>query len=289
MDVYDFRLASTALLERSAVEYAVMLLSGSINPFIMAWGIINKKIAIFLIGALGQVFLYSTEANKSILLSILLILLFYFILRGKPIYFGLKLVWGTFVFLACLMLINIILGPEFGSLFNMLSSIVFMRTFGMTGLLSGQYHDFFQNHPLTYYSHIKGVNLFLQYPYQKPLGLEVGYYYSGNLDLNENAHFWATDGLAALGLTGIILVSLLCFMLFWLSDSLLVRHKPVFAALAISYAALNISNASLFTSLLSGGLGCSILLLYLLPPNVKNIAYTKTARGYGSQFNGATM
>ena len=114
-------------------------------------------------------------------------------------------------------------------------------------------------------SHVHGFNWFIHYPYSNPLGIEVGTYYSGDPTYDASAHFWATDGLAGLGLPGILLVSAFCALIFWMLDSVAQKHDPRFATLAISYAAYNIANGSLFTALLSGGLGLLMVFLYLVP------------------------
>src|SRR5439155_25815507 len=92
--------------------------------------------------------------------------------------------------------------------------------------------------------------------------------YSGTRDLDSTAHFWATDGLAALGLPGILLISVFCALLLWAIDSVAEKHDPKLVALLISFAAFNLANISIFTSLLSGGLALLMLLLYLMPKEV---------------------
>src|SRR4029079_15894664 len=129
----------------------------------------------------------------------------------------------------------------------------------------GQYFDFFSNNPETHYSHIKGVNWFVHYPYANTPGIEVGSFYSGDPTLDSTAHFWAADGLAAWGLAGVLLISVLCALVFWLLDSAAQRQNPRLATLVVCYVAFNLSNISIFTSLLSCGLGLLILLLHLMP------------------------
>jgi ABC-type uncharacterized transport system permease subunit len=93
----------------------------------------------------------------------------------------------------------------------------------------------------------------------------VGSFYSGDPTLDANAHFWATDGLAAWGLWGILLVSVVCALVFWVLDSTAKGHDLRFTALVVTFEALNLANVSLFTSLLSGGLGLLMIFLYFAP------------------------
>jgi hypothetical protein len=136
----------------------------------------------------------------------------------------------------------------------------------MGGLVVAWYYNFFQQNPLTYYSHVTGVNWFIHYPYANYSGLEVGSFYHAGSDLDATAPFWAMDGLEAIGLPGVLLISVFCALVFWALDSASQRHDSRLAALITTYAAYNFANISIFTSLFSGGLILVILCLYLLPP-----------------------
>ena len=123
---------------------------------------------------------------------------------------------------------------------------------------------------------LTGVNWFVPYPYVNPLGVEVGSFYSGDPTLDDNAHFWATDGLAASGLWGVILISVVCALVFWLLDSTAKGHDLRFATLIVIFEALNLGNISIFTTLLSGGLGLLMILLYFAPRNYTEFVDAKT-------------
>lgn len=275
-DVYDLRSAADDLMEGSSVHYAVMWLSAVIGPFLMASGIVSKRIYMFLAGVFVQVFVYSAMGAKSVIVSIIVVPVLAFIMRDRGASFGLKFTWTCALLTFALYLGRSVGGPD--SLFFWLFSLVFMRTFGNGGLTTAWYHDFFLRHPPTYYSHIKGVSWFVAYPYNNPLGIEVGSFYSGDPTLDANAHFWATDGLAAWGLWGVLAASVVCVLVFWILDSTAKGHDLRLTAPMVSFAALNLANISLFTSLLSGGLGLLILFLYFAPrrhygESVKRIGY----------------
>ena len=249
-DIYDLRNAADDIMEGSSVHYAVLWLSAVIGPFLMAGGIVRKRTLLFLAGVGVQIFVYSTMGAKSVIVSILVIPVFAFILRDKGASFGLKITWCC-AFLTLVLYMGRSLGGD-DSLFFSLMSLVFMRTFGSSGLTTAWYHDFFLRNPMTYYSHITGVNWFVPYPYVNPLGVEVGSFYSGDPTLDDNAHFSATDGLAASGLWGVILISVVCALVFWLLDSTAKGHDLRFATLIVIFEALNLGNISIFTTLLSG-------------------------------------
>jgi len=269
-DVYDLRSGAEDLLEGRNVNYALMLLSGAVNPFLMGWGLYHRRKLAIAAGIFGQLVIYSSMGTKGSLLSIVFILGFYILSRNERIPFGLKVVGCIVGLLAVLSLATyFISGQNLDSDSNpflfMLFSVIFMRTFCINGVLTGQYFDFFQNNPQTYYSHIKGVSWFAHYPYANTPGIEVGSFYSGDPTLDATAHFWAADGLAAWGLAGVLLISVLCALVFWMLDSCSQRHDIRLVVLVTCYTAFNLSNISIFTTLLSGGLLLLMMLLYLLP------------------------
>ncbi len=270
-DIYEVRDASIDL-GGTLSTYPLMWLYGAIDPLLLGYGLFYKRPWIFVIGALGQVLVYSCFGTKASLLSVVFVLGIYSLLKFRKFPFALNFTWSIVVLFAvlCLSLLNSEGEPN-ALLFGMLF-LVFFRSFGLAGLLTGQYHYFIQRNPLTYYSHIKGVSYLIHYPFQYPLGTQVGYYFYFPL-VDTTAHFWATDGLAALGLPGIIVASIFCVFVFWLIDSVAQKHDPMFAALAIFYATYSLANLSLFTTLLSGGLALLILLLYLMPSE-KELAFS---------------
>jgi hypothetical protein len=265
LDVYDLRGFAEDLLDGSQVNYALMWLSGAINPFLMGLGLYRRRASLFAAGALGQLLVYSGLGTKGSILSIVFITGLYFLSKRSRIPFALKLTWGCAALLGGLCFSFFLARENPGPLHSLVLFVVLMRTFGINGLMTAQYYDFFQRHPLTYYSHIKGVSMFVHYPYVNPLGIEVGSYYSGDVGLDSTAHFWATDGLAGLGLSGVLLISVFCAFIFWIVDSAAQKHDARLSALVICYAAFNLSNISIFTSLLSGGLGLLVVLLHLMP------------------------
>jgi hypothetical protein len=274
-DVYDLRNDSSDIAEGTLVNYAYMALTGAINPFLMGCGLYYRRAWLFASGAFGQLLVYSVLGTKGAILSILFVPGMYFLLRGRRIPFGLKLTLGISALLVGLCVSYSNSGANPGPLQTVILFVVLMRTFSGAGLTTAWYYDFFQRNPITYFSHIHGVNLFVHYPYVNVLGIEVGSAYSGDATLDASAHLWATDGLGALGVPGILVISALCALVFWVLDSASRGHDVRFVALATTYAAYNLANISIFTSLFSGGLALLILTLYLMP--------RQTGRGFESK------
>jgi hypothetical protein len=264
-NVYEVRLSTMDITVNQIAGYALMWLSSVVNPFLMAWGLNNRKKALVLIGAAGQVFLYTTTAAKSVILSAGLVPLFYLALLGKNALIGLRIVWGTIALFGLIMSIDLVYGGEPDDIGYWPSALVFARVFGIPGMSTAVYHDFFTDHPLTYWSHVKGISLLIPYPYDRPVPMVVGLFVSGTESLCANAHPWCQDGLAAWGLPGILVASLLCIPIFWMLDSAASGHELIFTGPLISFTAANIGNASMFTTMFSGGLFLIIIILYFLP------------------------
>lgn len=267
-DIYDLRDLQSESSEGTLVNYAFMLLTGALNPFLMAYGLFFNRKWVWVAGVLGQLLVYGVGGTKGSILSIVFVLGFYALLKSGRHSFALRLTYGTFALAAGLCLSYIAAGydPAPLDLHWVVLFVVLMRTLSVNGMLTGWYYNFFQTNPHTYFSHVRGLNWFLHYPYQRSVALEIGSVYIGPNDADPTAHFWATDGIGGLGLPGILLMSLFCAGVFWVLDSASRRHDPRLAALVTTYAAYNIANISIFTSLFSGGLGLLILLLYLMPP-----------------------
>lgn len=265
-DAYDLRFEGGDLAQGNLVGYVVMMLSGCFFPLFMAEGIVRKKYTFLFFGICGQIILYATAAMKGILLSIPIIICLYFLSRNPFQYIVVRLMSIMLVVLTIILLIPV----ELDSPFSMIGSIVFMRTLGVPGLLSAQYHDFFLAHPLTYWSHVNGINLFVHYPYDRALGLMVGRFYSGDDLANSNANFWLTDGIAADGLFGVVIISIFISGIFYLIDTFSAKLNLRVITLWVVFVTMNLGNTSIFTTLLSGGLGFIIFLMAVMP-NDRNL------------------
>ena len=261
-DIYELR--NESIDKGALVNYSTMWLYGAFYPLLVGWGLYYKRIWLFLAGTAGQVLIYASFGTKASLLSVVFAVMFYFLFRFGSFPFGSKLTWGVAV-LFLIVCLSVAFVDEIYPLQFVTASLVSMRTFGLPGLLTAQYYYFIQANPFTYYGHVKGLSLLIHNPYQDLLGTVVGYYFYFPL-IDATAHLWATDGLAALGLPGVLLISGVCAFVFWLLDSATQKHDPRLVALVITYGAMNICSIGFFTTLLSGGLALLILLLYLTPP-----------------------
>lgn len=265
-DIYDVRLAADDVMAGTLLNYPLMWLYGAINPFLMGWGLYHKKILFFVAGSLGQVIVYGVMGTKASILSIFFVTGFHFLLRGNRLPFALKLIWSIVALVGGAYLYFVATGQDPDPLLQLILTVVIMRLFSMPAVATAQYHAFLQNHPHTYFSHVKGISWLVHYPYgNTTVGGAVGDYFFNDFRIDQTTQFWATDGLASFGLPGVLLVSAFCAFFFWVLDSAAKRHDPRLAALLISYVAYNLANGGLFTTLLSGGGGLLIVILYLMP------------------------
>jgi hypothetical protein len=141
-------------------------------------------------------------------------------------------------------------------------SLVYLRTFCTTGAMLSVYADFFSTHPWTLYSHSMVGSSFSTYPYEVSIGEVVGEYMTGGaVFINANAGFFATDGFAAIGWYGVLVIGFIVAAFFALIAMLFGdRRLPVVCGTLIPYG-MGMSNTSFFTSLLTGGGIVAILLL----------------------------
>lgn len=136
--------------------------------------------------------------------------------------------------------------------------IFVLRTQCIEGLELGLYMDFFETtgHPYTYYSHINIVNALTgMYPYKDSIGRAVMDYES-----NANGCFWLMDGIAAAGILGCIIISIVFIYFKAAMNSVGIGKQPVMCVIVLFSAISLMVNVSLFTALFS----CGFIVFYLI-------------------------
>jgi hypothetical protein len=234
--------------------YFTLWLTYFIGPVLVAIGLVNKNKRILIFGTLSIIFVYGINASKiALFIPFLIIFLYYIKIKGKDVFKALTAVFSSVCLIAYWL----------PSQYFMISAVILMRTFGISGLLTYQYNEFFKENPFTYYSHINIVNFITDnYPYDQDLGFVVSSYFFES-DNNANANFLATDGIASFGVVGVIIISII-FGIYMLYTKSLVNHKnSLFIGLVFISFSFIILNVGLFTSLLSGGFLFLNIYLYL--------------------------
>ncbi len=220
VDIYDVRFAAAERLGSAsgqAANYAQGWLMGFFLPLTLAAGTLLGRRTLVVVAVLGYVFLFGVAGAKSALIAapLLLALAAWSRARSGPV--TLKLVVALTVAL---------LFPAIFRLFGVLGgflelwyvTLVHSRIFGIPQLLMAQYLEFFGQHPYTYWSHVHGIDLLVSYPFDLDVPRVLGSYYFGP-DVGSNAGMWAQDGIAAIGLAGIPLVSIVAAAFLWFFDS----------------------------------------------------------------------
>jgi hypothetical protein len=267
-DVYEVRMAARRVETNFVTDYTLFYLAYTIFPLLMVLGLIKKHGLFVAIGMAGEVLLYSGIAARAWLLSIIYVPFLYLVVRKYRNKIGVALLWTT---CAQFLLIIVLQFVDIG-LARRLSDLIVIRNHANSGLLTGMYSEFFSTHPLTYGSHLKGVNLFITYPYTMGVPFLIGDYLHVNVyfDISANGHLWATDGIASFGPLGIVIISIVLMGVFMVLDSYASGFEPWVGAMLVMMQFFNLSNNGLFASLLGGGLGLAILLLAIMPRSIIN-------------------
>ncbi|MGQ5701426.1 hypothetical protein ACUJ46_05180 [Sandaracinobacteroides sp. A072] len=264
-EIYEQREFAKTSVTSTYVWYSSGFLANCFNPFLISYGLsYNKKVS-FIIGSAGQIFLFATAAQKIVIATIPLIIIFYIFVINKK---GIKLYnIGFITAAACLSFLPVyyILNPDsqMGNIIQNLTSLVYLRTFCVPGAMLSIYVDYFSNSDLTYYSHSMAGALFSKYPYDAPVGEVIGgYVLNGLRYVNYNAGFFATDGVASLGIFGIVAASIL--VSYFLIFILIIFGKKEMNVVCGSFIPFTaaLSNSSIFTSLLTGGGIVLIIILF---------------------------
>lgn len=267
--IYDIRSSGKDIQDKAFLAgYIILWLSNALLPFILCVGFVEKNKIKVIVGVLGLVILYMTMANKQFLFSILYLYLIFKLFNSSDLKkitkFLLYITVPTAFLLVFSHFVNL---PFINETIFILSSIFLLRTVYTSTMMSVYYNVFFEHHPYLYFSQINGINKFVDYPFEQPLGVEVGQYFVPSVEnFNANANFFLTDGLSSIGLYGIPLVGFFAAVVFYFYDSSASKNNKTLSILLISNSCIALMNVSLFTTLISGG-----LLLYMFLLNNNNL------------------
>ena len=255
-DVYELRADSADVTSNQLFNYLTSWVSYCFISYFFARGIINKKKLHIGLGVMGSLVLYMATGAKASLLLLPMTICVVAIWKNGPGFLS-----RILFTLVTLIFILVFLLPDDG-LFLWVKSIMLVRIIGSSGWVASKYFEYFETNGYTYYTHIGPVNsIFNSYPYGNySLGQIIGVEYSGSVEANFNASFWASDGFAAAGIFGILMVTLPLILLLYLINYLTVSFQTRFVVAWNTGFFVAILNVPLSTALLSGG-GIIILLL----------------------------
>ena len=274
-DVYSIRTPAKQVLKANPeIAYISQFLATVMDPLLMGYGLVHRRRLLFVIGAMGEVLLYSTAAVKGQMVTPFIVLILYFSLKKDRSGWisQVALVFAGMFFVLTIFAI----GVQPGAIFNV-AFFLLVRVFTIPGSEMAQYQHFFQTMPHTYLSHVGMVSRFLPNPYELSIGEEVSSFYgiTGKYGLtNANASFFAMDGIAGFGLPGIILMGLLCALVFWILDSCARDFDLKFSVPVLATVIVSLTNVSMFTTLLGNGLIAWMLLFLLMPRKMRTAGAT---------------
>ena len=242
--------------------HAVGLLSNVFNPFLMTVGCLHKRYCYIYIGIVCQVYVFATMAAKAVILNLFVTLLICYLCTNNK-----KIQWRSYLYFISGIIVLPLVYYSFADnindpISNAISTLIFMRSFGIVGAMTGQFMMFFAQHPHTWYSHVHFVDIFIKYPYREQLGMVVGETLNAP-ELDANANFFATDGIAAAGILGLPIIGIVMGLFFRTVDYLFENKNATIFACASCGTLTSLVNASFFTTLITGGLAVLIFICYV--------------------------
>lgn len=254
-DLYQQRAvgAATNVIDGYAQAYGQYVLSTAM----VAIGLYRKKSFYVLCGIAGSIISYAITAEKAGLLYPIFVTILYFLISRKNLFSrsGFILIAGC----AALNFISVFLF-SYINVFEIICINFGVRTTLVPGVFVMHYYDFFSSNGFTHFSQIRGLDLIVETPPQyildsrwPRLGLIIGEDYINYPNLNANANFIATDGIASFGLVGICIPFILLWFVLKIFD-FCARGIDISWSLPIMVPiALTLSNASVFSIMTSFG------------------------------------
>ena len=253
--IYDQRAAGAAT--NRFMGYVQTYFGYVLSPAILAFGLVRRNAILVLIGFAGGVLLYSVTAEKNAFAFPFLLVAFYYALtRRAPVFQSSAFV---VVFLSLVLGIAVFLHEtSFAAAF--VAWYLGVRSLLTPGSFIAQYFDFFSYWGFTRLSHVTGFGWVIAPPPAPgsddrwpSLGHLVGEQLVGIPDLNANANFVASDGIASFGVAGVFLSFMLlaAFLIALERGSAGISRR--FMALIALPIGLILTNVSIFTVFLSFG------------------------------------
>ena len=164
--------ASEDIVSIPLVGYCLNLPAWAINPILMAYGLWRRRPLIFLLGASGQLLLFSVNAVRGVLATIPLFLGMYCLLKVR-----LRIPFGS-LFMWCLaggVFLSTLIGLAAPREVKIQISAAAIRPLISPAYTSGLYYEFFKFNPKTNFSHVKGISYIVEQPYPRAsLGRVIG-------------------------------------------------------------------------------------------------------------------
>jgi hypothetical protein len=259
LDVYDTRGTYKKSLEENGVlvAYLVSWLGNVVVPFLSAWALVNRRIAIFTVTIVMQLAIFAIAGFKSQLLAIPFVLVILAGVRWRP---ARLLDYVAGMFCIGLLLAAVV---DYKCNLPIMNGIFIRRFFFLPAQLYYYYLDFFSFSPHTWLSQnlLRG---FIDYPYSNDVPYLIGRKYFGATDMAANANMWA-DAFVNFGFIGYFAYLMLFWLVLKIIDNISVNKNSYFVYALLAMPAFSLSNSALLTTMLTHGLLIAGLLICLLP------------------------
>lgn len=254
---YDRRMMAREVVSGGSLQaYSIATLSGAVAPLLVSVGYLWKKPLALFSGVMGLLTIFAFSGTKTDLFSPVFLAGVYCLMllpnRQRPMW-----VVGAAIGLLVASLSQFFLFDRFD-----LSVYFCRRTLFVPALLTSYYWDFFSENP-----HIFYADSFLRWtltsPYDLQMARTIGLTYFGSHEANANANIWASS-FGHLGYLGMLGTTLMLGVILRIIDSVSATGDARLGCMLTAQFALVWSHGALETSILTNGVGVSIILLWAI-------------------------
>ncbi|MEM2941748.1 MAG: oligosaccharide repeat unit polymerase [Thermoproteota archaeon] len=254
LSVYEVRAEFTKTMA-PFMGYFVPWQATVINIVLLCYGLYKKRRWLIALACVAQLLIFGMTGHKSFLLAPMLAGGVYFIWRTKNV---LSYIFGGATLLALAAYLLFLISG------NLLApAILVHRLFFVPAGLHLIYYDFFSQpeHPLVMLSN-SILAPFVPYPYEVPIMWVISRAYWGR-DFSPNVGYLG-DAYAHFGFMGMFLFSIVLGVFLRVLDGAGSRLPSHLVAAIVAVPAMALTNAGLFTSLLTHGLIPTLVVIWLL-------------------------
>jgi len=257
-DVYLRRLeARDDVGAGSLAAYAITTLSYALAPTALLLGYTRRHYSVVAMALLAFLCLYSYRATKTDLFMPFFLLGVCIMLKST------KCSFGPAVVLAATALVLLSIFEVLALDTSVLSGYFVRRQLMIPSLLTSYYWDFFSDQPLMLFTDKFYGRYFNPPQYNLSLVRLIGYEYFGSAETNANTCFWAS-AFANLGYAGMPLFTILLGFVLRLMDSVAINGDELTACAMAALFGIQLSNGSLESCMITGGVAISLVTLYCL-------------------------
>lgn len=240
--------------------YFVNWCAKSFFPFFLLYFYVRKKYILLFPISILQLLLYLSFGNKAFLFSLGVVIITIIFIE-KNIYLK-----GLGIFLVFINIFSYVL-----KIFDITDSLyraIPYRMLFIPAQIQFQYYAFFDVRDKMLYSEgLIGKLLLLNNPFSDPVPIIISRYYLGRDSFSNTGLF--SDAYYNSGVFGMLIIAILLGLIFLFIDST-TFNVPLYVVVgSLSYIIFVLNDTGLQTTLLTGGLGLTIILLLLLNSSLK--------------------